>query len=120
MAYQKKKDGLYYNSGKGKIMEHKGYATSIHWTPQMIADLRRWFPTTLNEELAGILGVSQRTMIRKARELGLQKNPEWLKQIWNECRMIAHAESKRKGYPGAFKKGNMIGAEYRFKSKKVE
>lgn len=76
MAYQKKKDGLYYNSGKGKIMEHKGYATSIHWTPQMIADLRRWFPTTLNEELAGILGVSQRTMIRKARELGLQKNPE--------------------------------------------
>ena len=32
----------------------------------------------VNEELAGILGVSQRTLIRKARELGLEKNSQWL------------------------------------------
>lgn len=108
MAYKKKKkDGIYYDRDKCRIMEHHGYVTKIHWTPQMIADLKRWFSTTLNEELAEILGVSARTVTRKARELGLNKNPEWLKSIWNERRILAHAESKRMGYPGKFPKGHI-------------
>lgn len=119
MSYTRKKDGLYVGDD-GRIYNHQRYKTMIFWSPQMIADLKRYFPTTLNEELAGILNVSPRTMVRKARELGLEKDKVWLRAIWEERRLMAHVESKRRGYPGCFKKGNMIGVEYRFKKKGEE
>ena len=94
MAYQRKKDGLYHDPDTGRVMEHQGYATRIHWNGNMISFLRRHFATTLNEEMADCLGVSMRTMIRKARELGLEKDPEWLRKVWEERRMMAHVISK--------------------------
>ena len=81
----------------------------------MLDYLRKHYPTTLNEELAGCLGVSQRTMIRKARELGLEKDPEWLAAVWDERRQLAHVISKRKGYPGGFKKGERANPAGEFK-----
>lgn len=119
MSYTRKTDGLYVGDD-GRIYNHQRYKTMIFWSPQMISDLKRYFPTTLNEELAGILNVSPRTMVRKARELGLEKDKVWLRAIWEERRLMAHVESKRRGYPGSFKKGNMIGVEYRFKKKGEE
>lgn len=86
----------------------------------MIDYLRRYYPTTLNEELAGCLGVSQRTMIRKARELGLEKDPEWLRDIWDERRKLAHIISKRKGYPGGFKKGMRAYPAGEFKAGRIQ
>lgn len=115
MAYEKKADGIYLHRAKGRLMEHKGYSLKIFWSKQMIDDLRRLYARTLNEELASMLGVSVRTMIRKARELGLEKDKEWLRAIWDERRMWAQIEARRKGHPGCFKKGNEIGAEFRFK-----
>lgn len=117
MACRRKKNGLFYDSKKGRVMEHDGYATRIFWNPQMLSDIHRLFSTTLNEELAGYLGISQRTLVRKARELGLRKNPTWLKQIWEERRRMAQLASMVKGYPGSFREGHTIGIEYSFKPK---
>lgn len=103
--YQRKPDDIRYHEYYGRIMEHQGHATRIHWSTQMLDYLRRHFPNTLNEELAGCLGVSQRTMTRKACELGLEKDPKWLSTVYDERRQMAHASSKRKGIPGGFKKG---------------
>ena len=64
--YQRKPEGTRYNPAYGRIMTHEGYATRIFWSKAMIDYLRRHFATTLNDELAGCLGVSRRTMIRKA------------------------------------------------------
>lgn len=71
----------------------------------MLDDLRSMYPTTLNEDMAHIVGVSVRTMIRKARELGLRKNTEWLLGVWDERRMVAHCVNKVHGNRGMFKKG---------------
>ena len=116
MAYAKVKDGVFYNPKVGRIVNHQGYSTAIHWSTSMIDYLHRYYPTTLNEELAGCLGVSQRTMIRKARELGLEKDPEWLRDIWDERRKLAHIISKRKGYPGGFVKGQRANPAGEFKA----
>ena len=116
MAYQPARQGVYYNPKVGRIVHHEHYATRIFWNTQMIDYLRRHFPTTLNEELAGCLGVSPRTMIRKARELGLEKDPEWLAAVWEERRKLAHVISKRKGYPGGFKKGERANPAGEFKA----
>lgn len=101
MAYKRKKDGIFMGED-GRWRIHNRCATRIYWTPQMISDLKRFFPTTLNDELAEILMVSPRTLIRKARELGIEKDKKWLQDIWAERRMLANARSKELGYPGTY------------------
>lgn len=85
----------------------------------MLDYLRRHFPTTLNAELAECLGVCMRSMIRKARELGLEKDPDWLMGVYAERRQMAHSASRRKGYPGAFQKGVRANPAGEFKKGEV-
>lgn len=98
-----------------RIVTRDHYATRIFWNRDMLDLLKRHFPNTLNEELAGMLGVSTRTMIRKARELGLTKDKEWLDAIWDERRIMAHHASKRLGYPGSIKPGQHLSPATEFK-----
>jgi DNA-binding Lrp family transcriptional regulator len=44
----------------------------------MLSELKRYFPNSPNREVAELLGVSERTMIRKARELGLVKEKKYI------------------------------------------
>lgn len=118
--YKKVPDGKRFHPSYGRIMVHQGYATRIAWSKDMLDYLKQHFATTLNEDLAGCLGVSQRTMIRKARELGLEKDPEWLSAIWDERRTLAQIVSKSKGYPGGFKKGVRYNPDGEFKKGHVE
>lgn len=113
--YTRKKDGIYRDPSTGRTMQHQGYATRIYWSKDMTDYLRRHFPTTLNDELAGCLGVSPRTLIRKARELGLQKDPIWLAAVWEERRRMAHSANKAHGYPNAYKKGQRANPDGEFK-----
>lgn len=50
----------------------------IYWTPNMISILKRHYPNSPNSEVCEMLGVSERTMNRKARELGLSKTQEYI------------------------------------------
>ena len=106
-----------YSSKKGRLMEIDGRARRIYWSGDMLSLLRREFPTTINEELAGMLGISARSVTRKAAELGLKKNQEWLTKLWSERMFWARIKSKQLGYPGTFKPGNTISKEWRLKLK---
>ena len=108
----------FYSDKHGRIVTRDHYATRIFWSKDMLDYLKANYATTLNEDLAGCLGVSPRTMVRKARELGLQKDAAWISKIWDERQMMAHAESKRLGYPGSFQKGQHASPETEFKPKK--
>lgn len=43
-----------------------------HWTPEMIAFLREYYPTMSSRKIAKRLGVSHRTVLMKGRELGIE------------------------------------------------
>ncbi len=107
----------FFHPTMGRLVTRCRYATSIFWSEQMLSYLRKNFATTLNEELAEWLGVSTRTMIRKARELGLSKDVAWLSSVWEQRRLMAHASSKKKGYPGTFKKGQHASPATEFKKR---
>lgn len=62
-------------------MEHKGHSIRIFWNKDMLDMLREYYPNTKNEDVAGMCGVSVRTAIRKANELGLTKNKEYLLRV---------------------------------------
>lgn len=100
-----KREGIYFNPKLGRVVEHHGCSMRIHWSKDMLDYIRRHFATTINEELAGCLGVSPRTMVRKARELGLQKDPAWLAEVCEEHRRMAHMAARKAGNPSSFKKG---------------
>lgn len=117
--YHKVKDGIFFNEKLGRIVEHKGRSTRIHWSKDMLDFLRSNFAITLNDELAGCLGVSLRTMLRKARELGLQKDRRWLSGIWDERRHMAQCVVRRNGNSGQFKKGMRAYPDGEFKAGRV-
>lgn len=51
----------------------KRRTAKIDWIPEMLMTLRLRFPVTFNRQLAREMGVSQRSLIRKARQLGIDK-----------------------------------------------
>lgn len=67
----------------------------IKWTPQMLKLLTDFFPIMFNKPLAKWIGVSQRTMLRKARELGLQKQEGFLDKRRKDISRLA-GEALRK------------------------
>jgi len=100
---------------KGRDMKE---ALSIEWTEKMLDTLKEKFSTTFNIVLAKEIGVSQRTLIRKARELKLEKEPDFLKKRRDIIGAMAHASRGRNdqatidritqaGIPYRFKKGNV-------------
>lgn len=101
----KKPDGITYDNN-GRKMIHDGYAIRIYWDGNMLSMLRRHYPTTTDKEMAEILGVSLRTMKRKALELGLQKDIQWQRKMRRESAMIANLASVRSGKGGWFKPGH--------------
>ena len=70
----------YYELNLPVITTPKRRTAGIDWTAEMIDTITSKFATSFNRDLAGELGVSLRTLIRKARELGLEKEPGFLEK----------------------------------------
>lgn len=105
----------YYHPSYGRMMTKQGHSLSIYWSTDKIDYLRRHYPTTVNDELAGCLGVSKRTMVRMAHQLGLSKDREWLQHMRAQNLVVARVMNKAAGYPGAFKKGHRANPAGEFK-----
>ena len=63
--------------GERLYVSRRGFF-AIYWTPNMLSILKRHFPNSPNSEVCEMLGVSERTMVKKARELGLYKSQEYI------------------------------------------
>lgn len=101
----------------------------VEWTPQMISTLGHFFPTMFNRYLAQWLGVSLRTLIRKARELGLEKEEGFLDKKREKINELAGEALRARGDvdgtwfkkgvrnnpSGEFKKGHKESAETKAK-----
>lgn len=68
----------------------------IVWTPQMLKLLTDFFPAMFDTPLAKWIGVSKRTLIRKARELGLEKKPGFLEDRREDIKDLARIALKRR------------------------
>lgn len=80
---------------KGQPMERHGKRPVIYWNGNMLSILTRHFANTSNRELVELLGVSERTMIRKARELGLAKSRAFISQTAKENSIMGCIAQKR-------------------------
>jgi len=98
-----------------RLAKAQGLATCVkipgeplEWTPEMIETLRREFPTALNQDLGRKLGISQTSLHRKARELGLTKVPDHrernIKEIGARISRGQKASPHAAANPGRFQK----------------
>ena len=89
--------------------------TCIEWTDEMVDIITSKFATSFNRDLADELGVSMRTMIRKARELGLEKEHGFLDK--NRKKISQMARDARSPNPTKGQKGWSVpgGERYQFK-----
>ena len=66
-----------------RLVIRKDGISRIYWNGNMLSELKRYFPNSPNKEVAELLGVSESTMIRKARELGLSKEKRYISdRLW--------------------------------------
>ncbi len=91
-----------------------GYS-AFRWTGEKLQDLRRWYATTENKELADILGCAVSSLTAKAGQLGLRKNPEWMRRKRREWAINMQIGNRRAGNPGAFKPGHQRSKATQFK-----
>ena len=76
--------------GTKRWVRMRGKNVSIYWTPNMISDLKRYFPTTSNAELVEIFGVSLRSIGRQAQKLGLVKDKEYIRSVKKEMSIMGN------------------------------
>ena len=88
----------------------------VVWTDKMLKLLRDYYPTMTNFSLSRLVGVSQRTMIRKARELGLEKAEDFMEINRKSISESISAGVRRYGpQPTHFRKGERANPEGEFK-----
>lgn len=101
------KDGRIYEAGKA--------GAHLYWSQTMLDMLRRYYATTSNKEMGDMLGMSSRTVCRKAKEMGLEKSRAYLLiHLVDNCR-IMNIKNKQNGNPTQFKKGVRSNPEGEFK-----
>jgi len=87
----------------------------------MLQRLREEYPVRYNRELSRDLGVSVRSLIRKARELGVRKEDRFIEKRMAEIEKMANSAAKKSKRPnmkgrhlnpaGEFKPGHKESAE---------
>lgn len=113
---RKKPDGIFLNN-RGQQVHHSGYSVRLSWGEMRMQDFKRLFPRMKNEDLAVEFGCSTRTVVRRARELGLEKDPLWLSRQWDENRRLANGVNKICGIKYDYEQLIQVGMPYRFKKK---
>ena len=95
-SYDKKHPQIYM-SGDGKVKKRslRGHPY-IFWNGNMLSDLKRYYPNTSNRDMVELLGVSERTIVRKARELGLEKSEEYVSKVNKGKSFLAHMEKRKR------------------------
>ena len=76
------------------LIIRKDGISRIYWSGNMLSELKRYYPTTKNSELADYFGVSQRTINRKAAELGLTKSKQFIADVSKENGYYALVKQK--------------------------
>ena len=87
----------------------------IEWTPQKLKLLTDFFPIMFNDALAKWLGVSVRTLTRKAKELGLKKREDFRELKKDAMRQRQSEGQKRVQVATRFKKGQHASPATEFK-----
>ena len=104
-AKRKKKEVVFKDTVNDRLMERKNGKVRIFWTKYMLERMLRLYQNTLNEDLAIELNVSKKTLIRKAKELGLKKDKEFISGLSRKNCLHMLAMRKRHGGGGRKKCG---------------
>lgn len=85
-----------YMGDEGRLLRRSKGHPCIFWNGNMLSDLKKHYPNTSNRDMVDLLGVSERTIVRKARELGLEKSDEYVSKVNKGKSFLAHIEKRKR------------------------
>ena len=85
-----------YMGDNGMLLKRSQGHPCIFWSGNMLSELKRYYPNTSNRDMVDLLGVSERTIVRKARELGLEKSEEYVSKVNKGKSFLAHMEKRKR------------------------
>jgi hypothetical protein len=86
-----------YDNDRQMLFRMVGKRKMYHWNENMIADLKRYYPNTLNADLPGLFGgISASTIHRKAVELGLRKSRKFVSEYCKENGLLGGLSKKKR------------------------
>lgn len=85
-----------YMGDEGRLLKRSQGHPCIFWNGNMLSDLKKHYPNTSNRDMVDLLGVSERTIVRKARELGLEKSDEYVSKVNKGKSFLAHIEKRKR------------------------
>lgn len=88
----------------------------LYWSRDQLEMLTRRYSTVSVIELAELIGYSDQTIRRKAKELGLKKHPDYRRRANNRNLVMANFISKLRGNKGWIKQGERRGRSAEYKS----
>lgn len=106
---------LSYNEYGQRVQRNKG--VRLYWSPQMLQDLTRLFPIKRNCDLAEFFGMSERSVTRKAANLGLRKSPEFIEYRNSKGIKAMRLNNLTRGNSGQIKPGEHRSPATEFKKK---
>ena len=126
---RKKPDGIF--SYNGRLMEKHGCSRAIYFGEQKTKDFIRKYSTTTNDDLALEFGCSPRTIVRRARAMGLEKDISWMKakhdanlakmiRLHKACPHYDRESFLAAGAPYRFRKGHDSGLTHEQRSERMK
>ena len=94
---------LYKNGRIEETLQTGG--SRIMWSEDMISVLKRYYPNSKTEEVAEMISVSERTIRRKAKELKLKKDKDFVRSYQSRGGFISsiiNSSKRRKSKIGCF------------------
>ena len=97
---------MFFGPDGRKYVKTGTYGSKIYWDGPMLFHLKKYYPCSPNDEVAELCGVSPRTVVRKARELGLVKDAGYEREKTKRGIMSMQAHNKKHGNSGQFAQGH--------------
>lgn len=101
---------------KGRKVNRAG-ACKIYWSEADKANLRRLYANSTNTDIAEFFGISESTLYRKARELQLEKDPDFLVRSRKKGMRAMRLHNITQGNSGMIKPGEHRSPKTEFKKK---
>lgn len=94
-----KKEKRIERGDDGHLYVVQGRRRILMWTPQMLSDLRRYYPDTPNKEMEEIMGIKSHIIIDKAHKIGVYKSSEFLTRMRKEQVLLMRSVPKSRRPP---------------------
>ncbi len=88
--------GVFFDDSTGKLIDRRTPYPQPFWSENMLNILRRYYPISPTREVSELVGLSCKSVTKKAKQLGLSKSREYIQKMNAENGILGGIANKRR------------------------